>query len=219
MNIFQIFHFLFLGLCVLAVCATSSPAWAEKGYATSDSHIDLRKGPATSFKIVQMVKVGEELDILESDRSLGWDFVRISKSGREGWILHRYIEAEPPPKAQLETSKEGQRLAEEERDRLRGEVETLQKQVGAEKKLTDELARVQKISRNVLEIDQQNGELSLKVRQMEKEITRLTDDNRLLAQESDSTFFLAGAAVLIVGFISGAVIARRRRSSPFGSLE
>ena len=176
-----------------------------------------------------MVKVGEELDILELDRALGWDFVRVSRNGREGWILHRYIEPEPPPKAQLKASKEAQRLAEEERDRLRVEletlhermrieVETLQKQVGAEKKLADELARVQKISRNALEIDQQNEELSLKVRHMEKEITRLTDDNRLLERESDSIFFLAGAVVLIVGFISGAVIARRRRSSPFGSL-
>lgn len=207
-------------LCMMVTCGTADPSWATgKGYAVNNSRIVMRHGPATSFKIVQMLKIGEEVEILESDLPSGWDRVHVLRSGLEGWVLHRFISTKPPPRIQLNASREAERLAAEERDRLRIELETLRQQMRSQAKLEAELARIRKVSHNALEIERQNGTLSQKVRRMEKEITRLADDNRILAKQADTSFFLAGAAVLIVGLIGGAVLTRRQRSSPFGSLE
>ena len=198
-------------------CVISSSAWAEKGYAVNNHRIIMRRGPKTSFKIVQMLRIGEELEILESDARSGWDRVRVIRSGREGWVLHRSVSASQPPKMQLKINKEALRQATEERDRLRIETANLRKQIRSQKKLEAELSRIRMLSHNTLEIEQKNEMLSQKVRRMEKDMARLADDKRILERQADNSLFLAGAAVLIVGFAGGAILARRRPAS-YGSL-
>lgn len=208
-------------LCCMIIWATfgvGQTAWAESGYAVDDCRVLMRRGPETHFKIVQMLKLGEELEILEDDKVSGWARVRAVKSKLEGWILRRLISPTMPAAAQLEMTQEAHQRAEEERNRLRVEVEELRKQVGSEQKLEAELARVRKVSQNALEIERENESLSQKLRALEQEMKQVSDDNRILDRQADTSFFLAGSAVLTIGLIAGAVLARRRRSS-FGSLE
>jgi SH3 domain protein len=205
-------------LALSIFCGTAAPLQAENGYAVDDCRILMRRGPETRYKIVQMLKIGEELEILEDDRASGWARVRASASGSEGWVLRRLISPDMPPQVQLDTIRETLRRAEEERSRLRTENEELRKRVGSQEKLEAELARIRKISQNALEIERENEALSQKVRNQEQEMKQLSDDNRILERQTDTSFFLAGSAVLVIGMITGAVLARRRRSS-FGSLE
>ncbi|MBF0183699.1 MAG: TIGR04211 family SH3 domain-containing protein [Magnetococcales bacterium] len=205
-------------LLLLLACATATPLQAENGYAVDDCRILMRRGPETRYKIVQMLKIGEEMEILEDDRESGWARVRATASGLEGWVLRRLISPEMPPQVQLDTIRETLRRAEEERTRLRVENEELRKRVGSQEKLEAELARIRKISQNALEIERENESLSQKVRHQEQEMKQLADDNRILERQTDTSFFLAGSAVLVVGMITGAVLARRRRTT-FGSLE
>lgn len=165
-----------------------------------------------------MLKIGEEMEILETNTLTGWDKVR-TKLGIEGWVLHRFTSPTPPPEIQFEHIKEAKQQAEKERNSLRIEVDKLRKQARSQEKLEAELLRIRKISQNTLEIEKKNETLSQKVRHMEEEMTRISDDNRILERQSDTSFFLAGATVLIVGLVSGAVLSRRRRTSPFGSLQ
>ncbi|MEO5364197.1 MAG: TIGR04211 family SH3 domain-containing protein [Magnetococcus sp. DMHC-8] len=206
------------GLALLIACGVDHPAWADNGYAVDDCRILMRRGPETQYKIVQMLKIGEELEILEDDKASGWARVRATSSGLEGWVLRRLISPEMPPQVQLDTIRESLRRAEEERNRLRVEAEDLRKRVGSQEKLEAELTRVRKVSQNALEIERENQSLSQKVRNLEQEMKQLADDNRILERQSDTSFFLAGSAVLTIGLIGGAVLARRRRTS-FGSLE
>ncbi|MBF0402000.1 MAG: TIGR04211 family SH3 domain-containing protein [Magnetococcales bacterium] len=204
---------------VWAIWGMQGTAWAgETGYATDDCRILMRRGPQTHYKIVQMLRLGEELEILEDDKVSGWSRVRAVSSKLEGWILRRFISPSMPASAQLDITREAQQRAEEERNKLRVEVEGLRKQVGSQEKLEAELARVRKISHNALEIERENEALSQKLRALEQEMKQVSDDNRILERQSDTSFFLAGSAVLTVGLIGGAVLARRRRTS-FGSLE
>lgn len=196
---------------------TCSAAWAEIGYGVDDCRIIMRRGPATGFKIVQMLRVGEEMKILKSDVKSGWDRVR-SKAGLEGWVLHRFVSKEPPPKIQLERHKQARRQAEEALVPLRLELEKLRKQVRSQEKLEAELARIRSISKNTLDIERQKEALSKKVRNMKNEREELIDDNKFLKRQADTSFFLSGAMVLVVGLISGAVLSRRRRTPSFGSL-
>ncbi|MEO5341604.1 MAG: TIGR04211 family SH3 domain-containing protein [Magnetococcus sp. MYC-9] len=206
------------GLVLWALLGMNPSAWAESGYAVDDCRILMRRGPETHYKIVQMLKLGEELEILEDDRASGWARVRSASTRLEGWVLRRFVSAEMPPQAQLDTIRESLQRTEEERNRLRVEVEELRKQVGTQEKLEAELNRIRKVSRNALEIEKENESLSQKVRTLEQEMKQVSDDNRILERQSDTSFFLAGSAVLTIGLITGAVLARRRRST-FGSLE
>ena len=202
---------------LLLVCKTSPAAQAEVGYAANDCRAIVRKGASTNFKIIQMLKIGEEVEILESDPKVGWDKVR-TKIGYVGWILHRFITLDAPADKQLKSVTEEKILAEKERDQLRSEVEQLRKKVRSQEALETELVRIRMVSKNALEIERQKENLSKKLRRLEKETARLADDNRMLERQSDTSFFLAGAAVLTVGLIGGAVLSRRRRTSPFGGL-
>ncbi|MBF0461935.1 MAG: TIGR04211 family SH3 domain-containing protein [Magnetococcales bacterium] len=206
------------GLLFLTLFGLDHSAQAETGYAVDDCRVLMRRGPETRYKIVQMLKLGEELEILEDDKASGWTRARAVASGLEGWLLHRFISAEMPPVAQLDTIREAQKRAEEERNRLRTEVDELRKQLGSQEKLESELARIRKISQNAVEIAKENEALSQKTRSLEQEMKQLADDNRILERQTDTSFFLAGAAVLVIGLIGGAVLARRRRTS-FGSLD
>ena len=206
------------GLVWLLLFGMDHTAQAENGYAADDCRILMRRGPETRFKIVQILKNGEELDILEDDKASGWARVRAASSGLEGWVLRRLISPERPPQVQLDTIRESLTRAEEERNRFHTEADELRKRVGSQEKLEAELSRVRKVSQNALEIERENASLSQKVRTMEQEMKQLADDKRILEQQSKTSFFLAGSAVLAVGLIGGAVLARRRRTS-FGSLE
>ncbi|WP_193771191.1 TIGR04211 family SH3 domain-containing protein [Candidatus Magnetaquicoccus inordinatus] len=206
------------GLALLICCGMAAPLQAETGYAVDDCRILMRRGPETRYKIVQMLKIGEEMEILEDDRASGWARVRATASGLDGWVLRRLISPEMPPQVQLDTIRETLRRAEEERNRLRSENEELRKRVGSQEKLEAELTRIRKISQNALEIERENESLAQKLRTAEQEMKQLSDDNRILERQTDTSFFLAGSAVLAIGMISGAVLARRRRST-FGSLE
>ncbi|MBF0162039.1 MAG: TIGR04211 family SH3 domain-containing protein [Magnetococcales bacterium] len=219
-SFFSRLRLLTLGLWVALSGLGPSLAWGETGYAVDDCRILMRRGAATHYKIMQMLKLGEELEILEDDKASGWARVRPASSKLEGWVLRRLISADIPPQAQLEPVREALQRAEEERSRLRVEVEELRKKIVAQDKLETELARVRKVSHNALEIERNNEMLSQKLRTMEQEMKQIADDNRILQRQSDTSFFLAGSAVLTVGLIGGAVLARRRRrNSGFGSLE
>ncbi len=188
---------------------------AETRYVSDEFRITMRKGPAASFKVVRMLKTGMSLELLERDPS-GWDKVR-AQNGAVGWVLRRFTSGSIPAKFQLREAVEARQKAETERDELREQVRRLKSQVGSEEKLKKDLARVKRISSNALKLEQENEELSQKVRKLERDLKKVSDSKRLLERQSDTLNFLAGAAVLILGLIGGAILARRRRSS-YGEL-
>lgn len=189
---------------------------AETRYVSDEFRITMRRGPAATFKVVRMLKTGVALDVLEKDPS-GWDQVR-TLSGLEGWVLHRFTSADPPAREQLNAAKEAMRVAQGESERFRIEAEELRKRVGSQEKLESELSRIRKVSHNALEIERENEVFSQKIRQLEKDIKRISDDKRVLERQSDTLFFVAGAVVFVVGLIGGAILARRRRNNSFGGL-
>ena len=188
---------------------------AETRYVSDEFSITMRKGPAASFKVMRMLRTGMTLELLERDPN-GWDRVR-SDNGVEGWVLRRFTSGSVPAKFQLREALEARQQAESERDQLRQRVDELQGKVGSEEQLKSELTRIKRISSNALDLERENESLQQQVRKLEKDLKRVSDDKRILERQSDTLFFLAGAAVLVLGMIGGAILARRRRSS-YGGL-
>jgi len=65
---------------------------AETVYVSEEFEITMRTGPGNDRKIISLIKSGNTMEILEKGQE--WSMVRIP-SGKEGWVLTRYITTRP----------------------------------------------------------------------------------------------------------------------------
>lgn len=56
-------------------------------------HANTRKGPSTSFKVVKVVKQGDQLVVI--DQKDGWMFVQLNNSDKRAWISGRLVTLNP----------------------------------------------------------------------------------------------------------------------------
>jgi len=195
---------------------------AETWYVTDALEITLRTGPQLDRKITAMLKSGQPMEMVEAGEE--WSLVRMP-SGREGYVLNRFIKTEIPLKLRLaKLQQKYDNLAEGaaeplkkiqtlngENTRLRFSLEQAQKDLKALQKSYAELRETTADARRIKkEREQLAGELAAQTRQTRSLKTALATADK----KSTQWWFIAGAGVLLFGFIVGfAVRPRRKRSS------
>ena len=208
-----------LGLCLVWATVT----WAgETGYVSDSIEITVRTGPGMDRKIFTMIRSGQALEILETQND--WTHIRLP-SGREGWVLTRFVTTRVPATvrlAELETTH--QRLLEkaeapvQELARLEAQNQALESSLNEAREeagqLASRLAEVQKNGSANPGLRAAYRRSAERVSQQQKRLATLEES---LAQASRATaiwWFLTGAGVLFVGFLLGLVSrSKRRRSS------
>lgn len=211
-----------IAIILVLILSGTGLAQAETWYVTDSLEITLRTGPELDRKITAMLKSGQSMEIM--DKGEEWSQVRLP-SGREGWVLSRFIQEELPVKIQFEI------LQKKYNDLLSGADEPLQKlkEVNSENThLRTELARtkrdfgaLQKSYKELREtttdarrIKKERDQLSRELAEKSKETRRLKTDLANTEKKSTQWWFIAGAGVLFFGFAIGfAVRPRRKRSS------
>ena len=219
---------LFMLLMALGISLISYPAVARKAYVVNPTKITLRKGPGVGEKIIAMLPQDEPVEILETQK--GWSRVRLlrpDRKKREGWVVSGYLVSRVPWKTQVG-------LLKEENARLKDKLSTVEKEWKALSTERKELS--EKLKKTAEALDQVKTEYNalkneasgfLKLRKeyesvkakMEKALEttkRLTEENTVLKSSQRNTWFLTGAAVLLVGLIFGLIMGRqqkKRRSS------
>ncbi len=211
-----------LAIVFIIIFCGAGLAQAETWYVTDSLEITLRTGPELDRKITAMLKSGQPMEIIE--KGAEWSLVQLP-SGREGWVLNRFIKDEIPKSIQLETLQKKyddlmagadaplKKLKEVngENTRLRANLEKTKRDLGELQKSYQELRETTADARRVKkERDQLSKELADKSRDTRELKTALA------AAEKKNTlwWFIAGAGVLLFGFILGfAVRPRRKRSS------
>ena len=197
-------------------------AQAQTWYVTDSLQITLRTGPQLDRKITAMLKSGQSMEIIEKGDE--WSQV-VLPSGREGWVLNRFIKTEVPVKVQLEVlQKKYETLVEGAAEPLKklkeidGENIKLRSSLGETKRNLVELQKsyteLRKTTADARRIKKERDQLSKKLSDQSKETRQLK--TALAAAEKKSTlwWFITGACVLLFGFIIGfAVRPRRKRSS------
>lgn len=225
-KISRVFIF-FLLLCFLLPCSTIffsvKAVNAATRYVTPSTEVVVRTGQGIEYKIVGMVKDGAAVDLLqESD---AYAKVRLS-DGREGWMLKRFLSADPPLSAvvaSLRTENEKMKQREMEQTQQVDEI------LATLKKTESELASIL-TERNQIKTDFQNlQEDTADVMQIKEDLLKATKENELLVQEmaglkeennklnkdKSINWFLAGGGVLLVGMFIGRLssASRKRKSS------
>lgn len=173
-------------LAVGALLLVAGTAQAERAWVRGEVRLNVRTGPGTQYRILDVVSTGDEVQVLR--RGEDWTQIRLQGEGKEGWIPGGYLQAEPPPAIRVTE-------LQSELEQVRGELESA----------TDELSRLR----------ESNATLASRDGEQRAEIDRLTQENVELRAGARVPELVAGASILAMGMIVGAFLYRSStRSRP-----
>jgi SH3 domain protein len=205
------------------MCLGSIPCNAEKAYVTNPTKITLRNGPGIEEKILAMLPQDEPVEILDSQN--GWNYVRLLSpkwQNKEGWVVSGFLVSSVPWEIQAESLKKENAELKEKLARIETEWRQLTGERGEIKGKLEENARAFDDIRKKYQTlrNEAAGFLRLK---KEYEIARkrlqdalskaekLSKENSSLKSSQRNTWFMTGAAVMLVGLIFGLVLGRREK--------
>jgi SH3 domain protein len=212
-------HLMWTTVLLLSLVIT---ARAETLYVTDLREISVRSGPGTEYKILSFVSTGQALVTLET--SDGWTKVQTSQ-GKEGWVLTRFLKAEPPATLSMsELEKKHQQLSLEkvgtatENEQLKAKIKAIDAELTAAKEAASRLETsyesLKKDSTEVLSLKAKVQEGLVELAKEKERGDKFENDYALLNYEQRIKWFLSGGGVLLLGFILGySSKSSRRRSS------
>lgn len=199
---------------------------AQTRYVSDRTIVELRRGPSTEYLIVRNLEAGTPVQLLDQDAASGYSRVRVQDQGTEGFILTRFLTAEPIARDKLAAAERSVAAAKTRTAELEQQVGTLSAELGASKsdaaethtsldRVSKELADLRSASANVVELRDQNTSLRQKLVQRDREVEELTAANSKLSSQDKQNWFVVGAGVLLGGMVIGLIapsLRRKRRS-------
>ena len=209
-------HFVCIGALLILL---STAVQAETMYISDLAEITLRTGKGIDHKIIAMVNSGTQVEVLEPDDQ--WTKVRLP-SGREGWMVSRFLTAKIPSSIALkELKKKYEALLaladspykeitklQEENQKLSSELsfsnKALSELAESYEALKSESAKLSKVQAGYQNSTSQLAEQQQKIAKLEAAMSKLEMRHHI-------RWFLSGAAVLFVGFLMGFSTKQKRR--------
>lgn len=210
----------FVLLCLLLMGATLSAA--ETMYVSEDFEITMRTGPGTDHKIIAMVPSGRMMEVL--NRGDDWSEVQLP-SGKQGWVLTRYLTGRVPNSIQLSQlevkhsdvlarNKEIQQkladLTSQNRDlsaRLKEAQDALTSSQTSFDSLKKDSANFIKFKSDYAKNRKELNEIREKAQKYESQLNRLASSQLYEGM-------LYGGGLIIFGFVAGFILKRPKRRSP-----
>ena len=194
----------------------TSQAYGQPMYIIDKVRINLRTGAGNDYRILRVLPSGTRVDVIEPGEK--WHRV-VTKDGEEGWLPSQWL-SETPTSAIRLARLEG------EHDALRSTADNLKDQVtnltAQQKQLSDALSQAQKEAQEAKAAYTQLKEKSGNFLQLEEDYKETRNQLDNLAKKSDilndrlakknMIWFLAGAGVLLVGYLMGSSSRKKRGS-------
>jgi SH3 domain protein len=212
---------------LILLCFSVGNVAADTRYVSDTQYIPLRSGPGNEYRIIHRgIPSGTRLDVKST--SDNGEFAQISTDkGTKGWIRTQYLMKGLPAQNKLsaaltkaETLSNENKTLKSESESLAGERVALLNQVNSSEgnldETTEELARLQQISGNAVQLDVDNRRLGLEAEELRSEGETLKAENQRLQDKIDSEAFMNGAFAVTLGVIIALVVPRlwpRRRKS------
>ncbi len=195
---------------------------SESYYVTPSTEIPIRSGKTQKNRIIAIVPDGAKVELLGEDGP--WAFVR-TDSGKEGWMLRRYLSKSPPLKDVVDdlerknrdlvkkTNALNSRLAaiSSESNECKRRLETCITQADSTRKSYEIL---KKDSENVVQIKKMLTDTVKELETAKQELATSKRKIQGLENSNNIKWFVAGAGVLLIGWIIGLITGRRKRRRP-----
>ncbi|MGA8179250.1 MAG: TIGR04211 family SH3 domain-containing protein [Desulfobacterales bacterium] len=210
-------------MCIVGICLfLSASALAEtKHYINDSMTITMRTGPGTDRKIIALLGVGQEVEILQTENE--WTMVRLPNA-KEGWVISRFITDQTPNAIQLkvlqrkfdELQTKAASLIEENKT-LNTDNKKLNTDLKANetklKNLDSTYETLKKDSKHFIELQEKYKTSATKLSEQTQKAQKYEDELTKLLWNQNIKWFLSGAGVLVLGFIIGFSTKRQRRHS------
>lgn len=179
----------------------------------------MRSGTSTSNNIIQLLKSGEAVTILE-DEVDNYSLIE-SSTGKKGYVLIRYLTDSPSSKFQLEKIKLKSVEQQNTNALLQSEIQKLQVDLESERSngtrldnallaTENELSMVKEAAADTLGIVDKNKQLQAIVKDLTNSNSILSEENKALKDNSNMDWFIRGAGVSLIAFVLGIIITRIR---------
>jgi len=209
--------------------ASNGSVYADTRYVTDQLVISVRDGHNPSDIVLGYIKTATPVDVIEE---IG-DYSRIkTEDGLEGWVLTKYIVSEKPKALIIEDLKsEIQKLNEkadskkllETKKMYEEKIGELEQEVNINQRFTakakSDLIQLDNKYKNLLAHSQNKEELIRESEQLKKlnthlntEIKSLKQQNKVPLKSKGLQSFVAGAGVLLLGYLLGASAKKKKRS-------
>jgi len=226
-----------LGKTILAIffmvaflmTASNGSVYADTRYVTDQLVISVRDGHNPSDIVLGYIKTATPVDVIEE---IG-DYSRIkTEDGLEGWVLTKYIVSEKPKALIIEDlNSEIQKLNEkadskkllETKKMYEEKIGELEQEVNINQRFTakakSDLIQLDNKYKNLLAHSQNKEELIRESEQLKKlnthlntEIKSLKQQNKIPLKSKGLQSFVAGAGILLLGYLLGASAKKKKRS-------
>ncbi|WP_161939928.1 TIGR04211 family SH3 domain-containing protein [Dissulfuribacter thermophilus] len=214
---------MFKAVWLIVTCCFLFPstllALEGKYYVVPKAELPIRSGKGTNYKILAIVKEGTSVEVLREDGP--WANVRLA-DGKEGWILSRYLSSEEPPRKQVKMLRDQLSLLKNELSSTQTRLAKLREQLKAceaekegclakQSDITNKYNLLLTDSKNVTTLKAKYEKQLLEIDRLKNELTILRRENSQLKNDQNVKWFLAGSGVLILGWIVGYLLGRRRK--------
>jgi SH3 domain protein len=207
-----------IGICLVLF---STAVLAETQYINDKMKITLRTGPANDRKIIALLSIGQEVEVLKPGEE--WTQVRLD-NGKEGWVVSRFLTNNMPSSIELEMLKNKHQallardaLLLEESKALKSENNAFSNELADTKKrlqaLNTSYETLKTASTEFLDLQSKYKKMSAKLTEQTQKASKYEEDLTKLLWNKNIKWFLSGAGVLILGFIIGFMTKRQRRRS------
>ncbi|MBU0993742.1 MAG: TIGR04211 family SH3 domain-containing protein [Proteobacteria bacterium] len=196
----------------------SATGFAETMYIHEVLKITLRTGPGTDHKILSMIESGQNVNIIEKGEE--WSKVRLLSSGKEGWVLNRFLTDKIPTAMQLKALESNhQKLTEkyeslvEKAESYKTENTNLQTELSEIKKQFEEISNAHE---SLKKGSADYFKLKTSYEKSSKQLVEQTSTMEILKeklQQKYLSFFAFGAGVLLLGIIIGIIFKSGRKQS------
>ena len=208
-------------LCIVVAAAAlwSAPSTAaETAYIVDVIRIAVRSGPSNDQKSLGLVESGTPVEVLKPGEE--WSLIR-QPNGTEGYIPSRYLTTVPPVKLRYDQLQEKQRALttqaaglSDENARLKADNERLtaaQRELDA---LRSEFDAFRRDAADVAGLRAKSDAMAAELSERQQRIAELeSQPGGEILTLTNLYWFLGGAGVLLVGFLTGFSVKRQRRWS------
>ncbi|NIA08965.1 MAG: TIGR04211 family SH3 domain-containing protein [Nitrospiraceae bacterium] len=212
-------HILLLYSIWAIISFIPSVSSAQSWYIRPSAEIPLRSGKGQEYRIIAILQDGSQVKLLQEDGT--WAKVRTA-SGKEGWMVERYLSTSPPLEDVVVRLKASKAKAESQLADINKKLDEVS---SASKKCRHDLDacilerdRIKKTyealkldASSTIKFKQSLSKTTKQLLEARQRLLATEEENRHLKNMDRIKWFLAGGGVLIFGWIVGLITGRGRK--------
>jgi SH3 domain protein len=203
------------GAIFLALILFPAATWAVKAYVSDPKETSLRAGPGQNYKVLTTIPSGSALEVLKAAEWIQVRFLGPNGEMKDGWVQNTAVAAYPPESSfikqlQTENAQINEKLTSLEKEK----ADSIQR----EKDLSEKLKKLEVAyeslksgSTNYVKLKDEYDAAKATLVSAEENIQALIQENEDLKFSARIRWFIAGAIVLLFGWLLGWLTSRTQK--------